>query len=96
MNTALDLGKPTKVNIDRRSGDSSADDMGDHFIVIQGKTETVKNQQTTSTTFNYFDPGTRYVNQGTSSSNTLAIMNKTLVDRHNNQQIIVTSIRPSR
>lgn len=96
MSTALDLGKPTKVNIDCRSGDSSADDIGDHFIVVQGKTETVKNQQTASTTFNYFNPGTRYVNQGTSSSNTLAIMNKTLVDRHNNQQIIVTSIRPSR
>ena len=43
MSTALDLGKPTKVNIDRRSGDSSADDIGDHFIVVQGKTETVKN-----------------------------------------------------
>jgi hypothetical protein len=43
MSTALDLGKPTKVNIDCRSGDSSADDIGDHFIVVQGKTETVKN-----------------------------------------------------
>lgn len=43
MSTALDLGKPTKVNIDRRSGDSSADNIGDHFIVVQGKTETVKN-----------------------------------------------------
>nr|WP_320059444.1 RHS repeat-associated core domain-containing protein [uncultured Bacteroides sp.] len=96
MSTALDLGKPTKVNIDRKANSSSADKMGDHFIVVEGKTETLKNSQVISTTFNYFDPGTHHISKGTSSSNTLNIINRTLVGTLNKQQIIVTSIRPSK
>lgn len=96
MSAAIDLGKPTKVNIDRKPGSSSADGMGDHFIVVQGKTETVNNGQVSSTVFNYFDPGTRYISKGTSPNNTLTIMNRTLVGTHNKQQIVVTSIRPSK
>jgi len=96
MSTTLDLGKPTKVNVDRKPGSSSADKMGDHFIVVEGKTETLNSGQVTSTTFNYFDPGTHYISKGTSPSNTLNIMNRTLVGTLNKQKIIVTSIRPSK
>ncbi|MBB3188589.1 hypothetical protein [Microbacter margulisiae] len=97
MSTALDFGIPTKVNVDyKNGGKNSADGMGDHFIVVQGKTEMVNNGQVTSTTFHYFDPGTHYINIGTSPSNTLNIMNRTLTGYSNilNAKITVTSIRP--
>ena len=55
MSKALDLDKPTKVNVDFRSGTQSGDKMGDHFVVVQGKTEQLSNGRVTSTTFNYFD-----------------------------------------
>ena len=98
MSTALDFGVPTKVNVDYRAKSSSGDGMGDHFIVVQGKTEIINNGQVTGTTFNFYDPGTNYQNKGTSSNNTLSIMNRTLVGSHinNGKPIVVTSIRPSR
>lgn len=71
--------------------------MGDHFIVVQGKTEMLKNGGVTSTTFNYYNPGTINRNKGTSSSNLLRIENERLIDKKNNGiTFIVTSIRPSR
>jgi hypothetical protein len=99
MSNALDLGKPTKVNVDyKNSGKNSADGMGDHFIVVQGKTETLNNGQVMSTSFNYFNPGSHDVKAGTSPNNTLNIMNRTLVGpkANNGVNIVVTSIRPSR
>ena len=98
MSAALDSGKPTKVNVDFRPGTGSGDKMGDHFVVVQGKTEQLQNGRVTSTTFNYFDPGTSHLSKGTSSSNTLGVQNNRLVGSHinNGQTIVVTSIRPTR
>jgi hypothetical protein len=98
MSAALDLGKPTKVNVDFRAGTGSGDKMGDHFVVVQGKTETLNNGQVTSKKFNFFDPGTHSRDKGTSPNNTLSIMNRTLVGTHinNGRKIVVTSIRPTR
>jgi hypothetical protein len=80
MSNAIDQNVPTKVNVDYKPGSGgSADKMGDHFVVVEGKTEAVKNGQVTSTTFRYFDPGTSNQNKGTSPSNTLSVMNRTLV-----------------
>ena len=99
MSTALDLGKPTKVNVDyKNGGKNSADGMGDHFVVVPGKTETLNNGQVMSTSFHYFNPGAHDVNAGTSPNNTINIMNRTLVGpkANNGVNIVVTSIRPSR
>jgi hypothetical protein len=96
MSAALDSGKPTKVNIDFRPGTGSGDKMGDHFVVVQGKTEQLQNGRVTSTTFNYFNLGTSHLSKGTSSSNTLGIQNTRLVGSHmnNGQIIVVRCIRP--
>ena len=98
MSNAIDQNVPTKVNVDYKPKSGSADKMGDHFVVVEGKTETVKNGQVTSTTFRYFDPGTNYQDKGTSPSNTLSVMNRTLVGKNinNSKPIVVTSIRPSK
>jgi len=68
-------------------------------VVVQGKTETLNNGNVTSTSFNFYDPGTRNQGKGTSSSNTLRNANGRLVGSHINKantQIVVTSIRPTR
>lgn len=98
MSKALDSDKPTKVNVDFRSGTGSGDKMGDHFVVVQGKTEQLSNGKVTSTTFHYFDPGTNHQSKGTSSSNILKVQNNRLVGTHMNNglPIVVTSIRPTR
>lgn len=98
MSKALDFDKPTKVNIDFRSGSSSGDKMGDHFVVVQGKTEQLSNGKVTSTTFHYYDPGTTHKSKGTSSSNILRVQNNRLIGTHinNGKQIFVTSIRPTK
>jgi len=98
MSAALDLGNPTKVNIDFRAGTGSGDKMEDHFVVVQGKTEQLQNGRVTSTAFHYFDPGTSHRSKGTSSSNTLGFQNNRLVGSHinNGLPIVVTSIRPTR
>ena len=98
MSAALDLGNPTKVNIDFRAGTGSGDGMGDHFVVVQGKTEQLHNGKVTTTTFHYFDPGTSHRSKGTSLSNTLGVQDDRLVGSHmnNGQRIIVTSIRETR
>ncbi len=98
MSKALDFDKPTKVNLDFRSGTGSGDKMGDHFVVVQGKTEQLSNGKVTSTTFHYFDPGTNLQSKGTSSSNILRVQNNRLVGTHMNKglPIVVTSIRPTR
>ena len=98
MSKALDSDKPTKVNVDFRSGTGSGDKMGDHFVVVQGKTEQLSNGKVTSTTFHYFDPGTNHQSKGTSSSNILRVQNNRLVGTHMNNglPIVITSIRPTR
>jgi hypothetical protein len=98
MSMALDSDKPTKVNVDFRSGTGSGDKMGDHFVVVQGKTEQLSNGKVTSTSFHYFDPGTSHRSKGTSSSNILKVQNNRLVGSHMNNglPIVVTSIRPTK
>ena len=96
MNVNLDLGLPTKINVDYRNGSCSADKMGDHFIVVMGKTEYLNNSgQVTSTSYRYYDPGTHYITKGTASSNILNVIDERLVGTHinNGQSIIATSIR---
>ena len=96
MNVNLDLGLPTKINVDYRNGSYSADKMGDHFIVVMGKTEYLNNSgQVTSTSYRYYDPGTHYITKGTASSNILNVIDERLVGTHinNGQSIIATSIR---
>lgn len=61
MSTSLEFNKPTKVTVDFRKSSSSADKMGDHFVVVMGKTEQLKDGRVVSTTFQYFDPGTNFV-----------------------------------
>jgi hypothetical protein len=98
MSTALDFDKPTKVNVDFRSGSGSNDKMGDHFIVVMGKTETLSGGKATSTTFRFFDPGTNHQSKGTASTNTLRVVNNRLVGTHinNGLPIVVSNIRPTR
>ena len=99
MNVNLDLGIPTKINIDYRNGNHSADKMGDHFIVVMGKIEYFsKSGEVTSTSYRYYDPGTRNITKGTASSNILNVINGRLVGTHinNGQTIIATSIRQSK
>ncbi len=97
MSKALDADKPTKVNVDFRSGTGSADKMGDHFIVVEGKTEQLSKGKVTSTSFHFFDPGTSHSSKGTSSSNVLKVNNNRLEGTHinNGKTIVVTSIRPT-
>jgi len=62
-----------------------------------GKTENVSNGQVTSTSFRYFDPGTRSTAKGTSTSNILNVIDGRLTGTHmnNGSTIIGTSIRQS-
>jgi hypothetical protein len=98
MSNAIDQNVPTKVNVDYKPGSGSADKMGDHFVVVEGKAETIKNGQVTSTTFRYFDPGTHDPNKGTSPNNTLNVVNRTLSGYSNvlRRDVTVTNIRPSK
>ena len=66
----LDLGQAIKATVDKRRGSSANDKIGDHFIVIMGKTETIRKTTgadgitkgvVTGTTFRFFDPGTRQI-----------------------------------
>jgi hypothetical protein len=95
MSANLDAGLPTKVNVDYRNGQSSADGMGDHFIVVTGRTDNISNGQTTSTSFRYFDPGRKDAVNGTSPSNSLNVVNGRLVRNQPKKETVVTSIRPS-
>jgi RHS repeat-associated protein len=99
MSNNLDFGLPTKINIDYKAGQSSSDKMGDHFMVVMGKTENISNGgRVTSTSFRYFDPGTRSTTKGTSTSNILNVIGGRLTGTHinNSSTIIGTSIRQSR
>jgi len=95
MSKAIDLGSATKVNVDFRNGSQSADNMGDHFVVVQGKKENIINGKVTSTSFLFFDPGTKYQSKGTSPSNQFKVVNGRLEGDHinNGKMMVGTSIR---
>lgn len=82
LNIAIERGTPTITNVDYRDGAASADGIGDHFIVIQGKTETLNDGKVTSTIFNFFDPGIRNKEKGASPNNTIEIINNRLEGKH--------------
>ena len=66
MTDNLYAGFPSKVSVDHRPGTGShADKIGDHFVVIRGVTEYLSRGQVIGAEYRFFDPGTRWVNNGT-------------------------------
>ena len=57
----LYAGIPSKACVDIRQGSSSADMIGDHFIVIMGIKEYISQGQTTGVSYRFFEPGTGQV-----------------------------------
>lgn len=73
INDALESGDPIIVGVDYRSGSPNADGMTDHFVVVSSMKQNINNGNVAATTYNFFDPGTRHSNYGTSINNTLSV-----------------------
>ena len=74
--------------------------MADHFIVVSGRTETLKNGTVTSTSYNFFDNRTRHQNIGTQVGNTLNLNNNRLTGTYEQgrtaHNYTVTTVRRNR
>ena len=105
IDNALENGDPIEVGVDYKAKQvnnipPNGDGMTDHFIIVSSKTETLSNGQITSKTYNFFDPRSSAAN-GTSSSNTLQIINNILSGYYlegtaSNIRYTVTTVRKSR
>ncbi|WP_210114353.1 DUF6443 domain-containing protein [Hymenobacter aquaticus] len=91
---SIEKGNPIMVGVDYHDGSPNNDNMTDHFIVVSGKTETVKKGITTSTVYNFFDPRTSHKEKGISTSNTLQVgTNGSLTGQYDSYHYSVTTVR---
>jgi len=96
MTNSLDNGTGVKVAIDFRKGSSGhVDNMGDHFIVVDGYTVKLNKGKISSMSYHYLDPGTKWESKGTAKSNNLRMGKGRLVGTHINNwnPFVVTNIR---
>lgn len=96
INNAIQNGKPIIVNVDYKNGTSSADEMGDHFIIISGGKITTNPDGSQTQIYNFFDPATSKLEKGTSSENTLRVVNGRIVGGFGKNTYTVTSVRPNK
>ena len=88
-------GNPVIVGVDRgKHGRGINDGTTDHWIVVSGYTYNLTNG---STSYNYFDPGSRNAVQGTNAVNVLTRTNNgLLINTNSRRTYTVTNIRPNR
>ncbi len=74
----FERGLPIIAAVDWKSGYSSGDRIGDHFIVIMGMKYIFNQGKIVNTMYRFFDPGTRFPANGTSKSAWLNTVNQRL------------------
>ena len=89
----LYAGYPAKVIVDHSPGSSTADKIGDHFVVIMGVTEYMSNGQISGTEFRFFDPGTKWTYKGIEGKFNMEYGRLTGNSPYNNRFYVVSSVR---
>ena len=92
----LYAGIPSKACVDIRPGSSSADKIGDHFIVIMGIKEYISQGQTTGVSYRFFEPGTGQVKYRIGELNLVNNRLTGYAPYSNTRHYTVSSIRFSR
>lgn len=96
MTDMLYAGIPSKACVDIRQGSSSADKIGDHFIVIMGIKEYISQGKPAGVSYRFFEPGTGQVKYRIGELN---LVNNRLTGNapySNTRHYTVSSIRFSR
>lgn len=100
INGAINNGNPIMVGVDYKNKSPNADGMTDHFIVISGRNDAIRNGQVTSSSYYYYDSRTSHANYGTSTNNTLSLQNNRLIGNYNhgnrNFNYTITTVRRNR